>query len=306
MRALTPQRIPNEQTVPSPAPANNANRQGQLADQNDDWHLEDDGEDEDDIIVQRTQASLAYRKQQEAESNKENVAEIPESQSTRSAPKRNILLPDPFAKRVPPVDQSDRESDISSDEGFQVQRESSNTARQRLSTSRTKRHAPEPARPARRSPKKVRVQENPDVRILNGRDEVAGDEQEAGLPLSQGYEDYVTVNQTARQKMAVVTKPPQSRSAWTGPETDMLYNLITEHGTSWKLLKAEDLQQGHVLEARDQVALKDKARNMKMDYLKYVYKLSDFSSKLTRQTEPVESYHRISSAYLLANYRSGD
>lgn len=69
------------------------------------------------------------------------------------------------------------------------------------------------------------------------------------------------INTAARAK-----KKTQSRKAWTDLETEMLINLISEHGTSWKLLKDKDV--GNVLVDRDQTALKDKARNIKFDYLK--------------------------------------
>ena len=284
MQALTPQRIPNDQAIPSPAPDNVRNRQAPSTDQIDDWTPEENEEEEGDGDIRRSaQASLAYRTQREAESNKENVADISESQQNRSAKKRSIYDRDPLAEKIAPIDSQDSdhngsEVEISSDEGFQLQAGSSNAARQRRLKPATKRPAPEPARLKRRSPKKVRVQENIDVHTIDDRTEVARDEQEVGLPLSQAFDEYERVNKSAKQKMAAVTKPPQSRSTWTGVETDMLHYLITEHGTSWRLLKNEDRDQGHVLEARDQVALKDKARNMKMDYLKYVYKLSGLSA----------------------------
>lgn len=346
IRALTPQRLHNDQVIPSTAPASLPNRQAPSADQNDNWTPDDNGEEEGDInIRRRAEVSLAYRRQREAESNKENLAEIPESQQTRTVTKRSIYDRDPLAERVPPIDSQDSdhngpETEVSSDEGFQLQAGSSNAARQRylkpatkgpapeieISSDEgsqlqagssnavrqhylkpaTKRPAPEPTSLKRRSPKKVRVQQKVNVRTFNDRRDVARDEQEVELPLSQAYDEYERVKASAKQRMAVVTKPPQSRSAWTGVETDMLHYLITEYGTSWKLLKNEDREQGNILEARDQVALKDKARNMKMDYLKYVYKFSDPFMKLTGQSERVESYHKTSSAFPSANCRSRD
>ncbi|KAF6236988.1 hypothetical protein HO173_004867 [Letharia columbiana] len=272
MRALTPQRNYNEQVIPSPAPANVPYGQAPSAGQDDNWRSEDN-EEEDIAIRRNAQASDAYRTQREAESNKENVAEIPGSQHTKTAKKRSIYDRDPLADKVSPIDwpdsdPNDEQSEISADEGFQVQAESSNAAMQRRLKPATKRPASEPARLQRQSPKKVRVQEAIDPHLLDGSADFARDEQETEVPLSQAYDEYVRVNKSAKQKMAVVTKLPQRRSAWTGAETEMLYYLITEHGTSWKLLKEQDSEQGYVLEARDQVALKDKARNMKMDYLK--------------------------------------
>ena len=303
MRASTPQRNSHEQVVPSPDQADDSNIQATLADQDDNWRPEDNEEEEGDIEIKRRHARgfLAFQMQRDAESNKENVAEIPESQRTKTAKKRSIYDRDPLAERVSPIDGQDsnsisRESELSSDEDFQCQAESSNAAMQRRLKPATKRPASKPARIQRRSPKKARVQENISAHTLDDNADVARDEQETEVPLSQAYEEYVRVNETAKQKMTVGTKPPQKRSAWTGAETDMLYYLITKHGTSWKLLKDQDELRGKVLEARDQVALKDKARNMKMDYLKYVYRFSVLFSKLTMHSERVRSCHRTSNA----------
>ena len=273
MRALTPQRMSSDQVNPSPTSVPNG--QVSLVDQHENLSPENsgEGEEEEDIDVRRSaQNSLAFRKQREAESNKENVVEIPESQQSKTAQKRSFYDRDPLAERVAPIDSQDIDSashlvEISEDEGFQLQAGPSNAAKQRRMKPATK---------------KVRVHENVDIHTIDSRAGVAGDEQGAELPLSQAFEEYVRVNQSAKQRVAVATKPPQSRSAWTSAETDVLYNLITKHGTSWKLLKDKDLAQGKVLKARDQVALRDKARNMKVDYLKYVYKFDDLFSMLTR------------------------
>lgn len=269
-RALPPQRNFNAQVVVSSALAKVPNGQAPLADQYDNGRAEDN---EDEDIARSAQASLAYRMQREAESNKENVAEIPESQHTQTAKKRSIYDRQALAEKVSPIHSQDsdangQETETSSDEGFQHQAESSDVAMRRQLKPATKRPGSKPTRLQRRSPKKVRVQENTVADALDGNVDLARNAQETELPPSQGYEEYVRVNKSAKQKMAVMTKPPQRRSAWTGAETDMLYYLITEYGTSWKLLKEQDSVQDCVLEARDQVSLKDKARNMKMDYLK--------------------------------------
>ena len=280
MRALTPQRNSYKQVISSPAPVDFSTGQATPADQEDVRRPESNNEVETEI-ARNAQRSLAYRMQREAESNKENIAEIPESQHTKPSKKRSIYDQDPNAETVSPIDVQDsdpnsQENEISSDDGFQVQAESSNTAMQRRLKLATKRPASKPARLQRRSPKKVRVLESIDAHTLDGGAHVAREEQETEPSLSQAHKEYVRVNRSAKQIMAVATKPPQRRSAWTGAETDMLYYLITVHGTSWKLLKEEDRAQSSLLEARDQVALKDKARNMKMDYLKYVSNLVVF------------------------------
>lgn len=63
-------------------------------------------------------------------------------------------------------------------------------------------------------------------------------------------------------------KKVQVRKAWSDEETGTLLDLIEEHGTSWRLLKEIDDNNHKILQGRDQVALKDKARNMKLDFLK--------------------------------------
>ena len=275
LRALTPQQTLDGHNVRSPAGAIFQSGQGPSEDQDDSL---DPGvveeEDEDIGRARRLNAEkmLAFRRKKEAESNKENIAEIPESQLNKTAEQRPIYDRAPLGTRVSPIE----DSEISSDEGFQRQLPPTATVQRRVKPA-TKRPASEPVRLQRRSPKKVRLEENINARASDGSADVAPEEQQTDLPPSQAYEEYKRANKSAKERTAVVTKAPQKRSAWTIAETDMLFYLITEHGTSWKLLKAEDIKQGHVLEARDQVALKDKARNMKMDYLKYVYRSSHIS-----------------------------
>lgn len=304
MRGSTPHQDFYEQVNPSHVLANNSKGQPTSADQDDDRRSEGHEEEGHSIDIDRRkgQGSLAFRTQQEAESNKENVAERPESQRTKAAGKRSMYDRDPFAVRIPSIDGSD----TSSDDGFQRQAKPSNAATQRRLISATKRPASKPASIQRRSPKKARVQEDTGAYVPDGNADVTGEQQEIEVPLSQAYGSYTRANESAKQKTAVGTKPPQKRSAWTSAETDMLLYLITEHGTSWKLLKEKDNSKDHVLEARDQVALKDKARNMKMDYLKYVSRLSVFFSKLTIHSERVGSCQGTSNALPLAICRLRD
>lgn len=78
---------------------------------------------------------------------------------------------------------------------------------------------------------------------------------------------YKATNEVAKLTTAARTKKKvQTRKAWTDLETETLINLIQDHGTSWKMLKDKDLEK--VLLDRDQTSLKDKARNIKLDYLK--------------------------------------
>jgi hypothetical protein len=84
------------------------------------------------------------------------------------------------------------------------------------------------------------------------------------------------INQEARQNTAkrlVKRRQPQQRSRWTEVEVERLVELIEDYGVSWAYLLTMDGEhpQGAVLQQRDQTSLKDKARNMKIDFLKYVF-----------------------------------
>lgn len=91
------------------------------------------------------------------------------------------------------------------------------------------------------------------------------------MPPSSNYE---TVNSLAKRAVALHnknTKGPQQRKAWSLHETNALADYISQYGISYTLIKSKDKElvppEG-LLWQRDQVALKDKARNMKFDYLK--------------------------------------
>jgi hypothetical protein len=71
----------------------------------------------------------------------------------------------------------------------------------------------------------------------------------------------------------------QERKKWSMEETSSLIAYIEEFGTSWAQIQKEDLNRGGILKVRDQVALKDKARNLKFEYLKAGHPLpSNFAS----------------------------
>lgn len=84
---------------------------------------------------------------------------------------------------------------------------------------------------------------------------------------------YERVQETVRAQGAAhrlntgARRPTQRRTKWSKDETDGFIELIEQFGTSWSDLH----RRGHELrildESRDQVALKDKARNIKVDYL---------------------------------------
>ena len=81
-----------------------------------------------------------------------------------------------------------------------------------------------------------------------------------------------------RERARQSQKKSQRRRPWTDNETAALIDLITKYGTSWSYLKKMDVS--GCLKGRDQVALKDKARNLKVDYLTWVYRMHTLPSLL--------------------------
>lgn len=62
-------------------------------------------------------------------------------------------------------------------------------------------------------------------------------------------------------------KAPRTRTPWSQEEIGTLIDLIGEHGCSWSLLKTIDASDDNVMEGREQLDLRDKARNMKVEFL---------------------------------------
>lgn len=159
------------------------------------------------------------------------------------------------------------ESDeVSADEGFQQDQRPISLQPRRDRSSPKKRSAPAPP-VSRRSAKRVQ----PAPRDESPTDEIGtavARHNRDQIPAPSQLENYKKANTQAKLMTSRQLKEPQKRKAWTDEETKQLIALIEEHGTSWKLLKELDQADRSILASRDQVALKDKARNMKIDFLK--------------------------------------
>lgn len=63
--------------------------------------------------------------------------------------------------------------------------------------------------------------------------------------------------------------PPQARRPWSSREIGRLLDLMAEYGSAWAtILKCDARSEDPCLQERSNVQLKDKARNMKFDFLK--------------------------------------
>ena len=172
------------------------------------------------------------------------------------------------AKRNLTADEDDVEPDPSQDEGFQQDNRNQDVAAKRRSkpggAQGTVQRAPQQQRAAKRARMTQDVNEN----VENEIETAVNDYNNADEPPESTLGAYQDTKRVALQASASQPKKVQVRKAWSDEETGTLLDLIEEHGTSWRLLKEIDDHNHNILHGRDQVALKDKARNMKLDFLK--------------------------------------
>ena len=273
-----------EKRPPASAPAKFTNEVVFQNEANDDFQPQmDDNEPQIDPLPrdQRIDSIMQTFHKSVDEEDKENRPQLP---STSTAPEKKRLFIDrqPNAEKIsfesqaesshirapnltskrPQQIESDEEelaTDPSEDEGFQQDNRpnlpKSSLAKRHLSASA-------PKSPAKR----VRLDADRERTTSLDRDIQAGVLQaNAPPPISQSQ--IYRAAQTQSRKVTALHNPKrvQKRRAWTDEETEVFIDLIGEYGISWSLLKTMDADD--VLAYRDQVALKDKARNMKVDFL---------------------------------------
>ncbi|KAL8848778.1 MAG: hypothetical protein Q9221_006249 [Calogaya cf. arnoldii] len=179
------------------------------------------------------------------------------------------------------------QSDISEDEGFQ---QDTRPVTKRLITSEmdnnTTANGQSPPKRARTGRERREAVEDGDLGGAMQSHNAAN-----APPAASQVEVYRLANAKAKERVALRPKRPQTRKPWSPEETERFMELMEEYGLSWTVLKQRDRlhKDGPVLEDRDQVALKDKARNMKMDLLKYIppayrviFKSTDFAYRVSR------------------------
>ena len=205
--------------------------------------------------------------QQQAEGNKENEAQHPETKK-----KLHMTDPQANARRIlfdtqESEDQGVPMEDLSQDAGFEQMHRAAESASMPARKGPNKRSA-EAQTVGQSPPKRARFPDS----LHGGQDPTSSGsgilkERHSQSPQTQAYG---IVNERAKKLMSSVPKETQTRQPWSTEEIDALTNSIRNHGVSYARIKALDMKSDNKLVKRDQVALKDKARNMKMDYLKYV------------------------------------
>lgn len=161
----------------------------------------------------------------------------------------------------------EEEDDVSEDADFQQDKRPIAQTTRRVLTSNV--HQPRATqRPAKRARIINRSRETTQTQPDELEDAIERHNRVNAPPLSQ-IETYQAVKKNAKMVVARNPKAPRARISWSTEETERLLDLIQDAGTSWSLLlKLDEAQPDPKLQERDQVALKDKANNMKMDYLK--------------------------------------
>ena len=231
-----------------------------------------------------------------AHSNDKNKENRPIPEQARASPKkRSLLHRQPNAEKVQWEDNSqdsvggpsnrkrarqDREeTEESEDQGFQHDQRVPDPSR-RTAAPPARRRTPVQATPS--PPKRARVQSRNDSLFVERDDgRRSQDRAEAALQASarlgafddddEDEEDrprFTQVSQAAHlasvRLKAMNDTSPQKRTAWSEPDTHHLIDLIGDYGCSWSTIE----KQGGFEVARGQVALKDKARNIKVSFLK--------------------------------------
>jgi hypothetical protein len=133
-------------------------------------------------------------------------------------------------------------------------REELQTAKQARTTHEVPEAPTEPPRPSPRSDRNVSVRER------ERHDDNFGDNEFADIaPTPREVAEVARI-----QTIKAAKKLPQKRIPWSDNDTNLLVSGIENYGTRWSVLWS--LPGWEV--ARDQVALKDKGRNLKVSYLK--------------------------------------
>lgn len=180
------------------------------------------------------------------------------------------------SKRKHTLVETDDESD-SQDEGFQADRRNPNPNR-RMEVPAGRHLSPAPVR--RPSPKRARVQEDePAAQAVRRRQQQAEAELQASARRedSEGLDEDADedpprpsasqVGAAARREAVIArqrTVETQTRIPWSEADAEHLVDLIEDMGCSWSAIH----QAGGFQVERGQVALKDKARNLKVQYLR--------------------------------------
>ena len=292
--------------LPSTAPAKISNDMQAREQIDDEWRPQDFDDDGDELLLNQDpyaeqRRQLANRQRFDLENNKENIETRPSAtmpvnkkpsfndrqtnahrvsfddsqQSGQQALPTNLVnkkrrhAAEDLEYVVEEAEDEGEISDPSEDGGFERDSRVHDIQRKRTAAPVGKRRAP--ATTEQSPAKRIRQARAPDEDEDDEEDLRAAADQHnrANAPRPSQAQIYKRTNEQA--KLFSATQQPkkvQRRNAWSGDETEALIDYIETIGTSWAQILKTDETDREVLQSRDQVALKDKARNIKMDFLK--------------------------------------
>lgn len=105
--------------------------------------------------------------------------------------------------------------------------------------------------------------------VSNGHAPEQDSEPAENTAVAQDHSQSQVVNQKAKRAVAIArkAKPSRERKPWTPQDVEQLIRYVGDLGTRYAAIR-EQADEDDVLHRRSQVDLKDKVRNIKMDYLK--------------------------------------
>ncbi|KAJ5040475.1 uncharacterized protein L3040_006131 [Drepanopeziza brunnea f. sp. 'multigermtubi'] len=240
--------------------------------------LDNENDDHVDEDLDSTAEYTTAWNEHSREKNKENQTPAVEPNAQRISNDRDLSQKDVAGPSAPKHSRARREeSEQSEDQGFQEDQRRTDDRRRRATALTARRNSPEHEdQPQPRARAQVNGRE-PSSRVeSNGAAAPRQEDVRAALSIIQVQdeedgEDYPAPSSTqaalsARLETARARgpQPPRGRTPWSDEDSDRLLAGIAEWGCSWTMIEqtqAFDIPRG-------QVALKDRARNMKVQYLK--------------------------------------
>jgi len=175
-------------------------------------------------------------------------------------------------KRPIPVEHEDDaeedDDDVSEDEGFQQDTRKVDVAQRRRQAPTTQRRTaeagtPEPQRRHAEPGSSAKRQRQESDRT----EEADDDEEEETPPVSRFKRSQALAKAANVTRHASGGNGRKPREAWSEEATNALIEYIEEYGCVWAKIKEMDKASDNLFEERDQVALKDRARNMKFTFM---------------------------------------
>ncbi|KAI9800730.1 MAG: hypothetical protein M1833_003146 [Piccolia ochrophora] len=305
-------------------------------DANDDWNPTGFGDDEEDMrdhysdhqaAPQSSSTVLVRYGRQQREKNKENVSDR-RDEPTTEANRRFFNETQDGAERVewddddednvksqhqaPQMsprrnkrarDEDDDEvSDVSDDSGFQEDRRPVNVNRREEARvpARKVRIRGSQSQPLRSSSPGEQLRRDASASALQrvsspARNSRNNSQQGSSARPDADAIDYTQVNAIAKREVALRGPPKvQIRRPWSKEACKSLIDHIEMCGTSWAEIERK---RDPLLAGRDQVGLKDKARNMKVDFLKSRLPLPVNFENVRLNRKQIETLHSLNIHY---------